>query len=168
MILYGLIIAIHVIASLVLILVILLQAGRGGGLSEAFGGGQSQTIFGTSAPTFLTRATTASAIVFLSSCLILAIMSGKKSQSVMEKETLKSNLMAPLQEKQKTLPDKTQSIDVNKAVDQTKAAQQAAPVAQNQVNNIKETLNKTVAPANTTPITTPAQNVTPKDVPIKK
>ncbi|MDD5173717.1 MAG: preprotein translocase subunit SecG, partial [Candidatus Omnitrophica bacterium] len=42
--LYGLVITIHVIVSLVLISVILLQAGRGGGLSESFGGSSTQTI----------------------------------------------------------------------------------------------------------------------------
>ena len=47
--LYGLVITIHVIVSLVLRAVILLQAGRGGGLSESFGGSQTQTVRGGSA-----------------------------------------------------------------------------------------------------------------------
>ena len=45
--LYGLVIAVHVISCIILIVAILLQAGRGGGLSETFGGDSSQTIFGT-------------------------------------------------------------------------------------------------------------------------
>ncbi len=45
--LYGLVITVHIIVSLILIFVILLQAGRGGGLSETFGGSQTQTILGT-------------------------------------------------------------------------------------------------------------------------
>ncbi|MDD5738197.1 MAG: preprotein translocase subunit SecG, partial [Candidatus Omnitrophica bacterium] len=35
---YGVLIALHVISCLVLIMVILLQAGKGGGISETFGG----------------------------------------------------------------------------------------------------------------------------------
>ena len=50
--LYGLVIAIHVIVSLVLIAVILLQAGRGGGLSDTFGGSSTQTLFGTKTSVF--------------------------------------------------------------------------------------------------------------------
>ena len=55
--LYGLVITVHVIVSLILIAVILLQAGRGGGLSESFGGSQTQTILGTKTSLFLKRAT---------------------------------------------------------------------------------------------------------------
>jgi len=82
---YIFLIIVHVIASLLLIAAILLQAGRGGGLSEAFGGSSTQTIFGTSATTFLKKATTITAIVFLSTSLILAVYSSKMSKSIMGK-----------------------------------------------------------------------------------
>ena len=65
MILYGLVIAIHVVASLVLIAVILLQAGRGGGLSESFGASSTQSILGTKTSVFLKRATAASAVIYI-------------------------------------------------------------------------------------------------------
>ena len=42
----ALVTTIHVIACIVLILVILLQAGKGGGVGAAFGGAGSQTVFG--------------------------------------------------------------------------------------------------------------------------
>lgn len=80
--LYGLVIAIHIVVSLVLIAVILLQAGRGGGLSESFGGSSTQTIFGTKASLFLTRATAASAIIYIITCLTLAVMTGHKGRSL--------------------------------------------------------------------------------------
>jgi len=80
---YGLIIIIHVIACIILIAAILLQAGRGGGLSELFGGASSQTIFGARASTFLTRATAAAAIVFLLTCISLTIFSSKRVKSLM-------------------------------------------------------------------------------------
>ena len=83
--LYGLVIAIHVIVSLVLIFVILLQAGRGGGLSESFGGSSTQTIFGTKTSTFLMRATTVCAVVFLLTCLGLGVMTGHRGRSLIVK-----------------------------------------------------------------------------------
>jgi len=82
MILYGLVIAIHVIASLTLIAVILLQAGRGGGLSETFGASSTQTILGTKTSTFLKRATAVSAVVYILTCLTLAVMTGNRGRSL--------------------------------------------------------------------------------------
>lgn len=82
MILYWLVIAIHVIVSLVLIFVILLQAGRGGGLSESFGGSSTQTIFGTKTSLFLRRATEIAAIVYILTCLTLAVMTSHRGRSL--------------------------------------------------------------------------------------
>ena len=80
--LYGLVIAIHVLVSLVLIAVILLQAGRGGGLSDTFGGSSTQTLFGTKTSVFLTRATAASAIIYILTCLSLAVMTSHRGRSL--------------------------------------------------------------------------------------
>jgi preprotein translocase subunit SecG len=82
MILYGLVIAIHVIASLILIVVILLQAGRGGGLSETFGGEATQTILGTKTSVFLKRATEVAAVVYILTCLTLAVMTSHRGRSL--------------------------------------------------------------------------------------
>jgi preprotein translocase subunit SecG len=73
----------HVIVSLVLIVVILLQAGKGGGLSEAFGGA-SQQIFGTKSSAFLNRATAVCAVLFLITCLSLGILAGRGRKSLLE------------------------------------------------------------------------------------
>lgn len=86
--LYGLVIAIHMIVSLVLIAVILLQAGRGGGLSESFGGSSTQTIFGTKTSVFLTRATTVSAVVYILTCLALGVMTSHRGRSLVSKGSL--------------------------------------------------------------------------------
>lgn len=82
--LYSSVMAIHIVVSMVLILVILMQAGRGSGVSEMFGGGSTQTIFGTSASNFLMKATAASAVIFIITCMTLAIMSSNRSKSLME------------------------------------------------------------------------------------
>ncbi len=84
--LYGIVIAIHVVVSLVLIAVILLQAGRGGGLSETFGGSSTQTIFGTKTSVFLARATAASAIIYILTCLLLAVMTSHRGRSLVARE----------------------------------------------------------------------------------
>jgi preprotein translocase subunit SecG len=71
----------HVIVCLFLILVVLLQAGKGGGMGIAFGGGGggSQTVFGSSgAGNFLTRLTSITAFLFLLTSLGLAHFSSQQ------------------------------------------------------------------------------------------
>ena len=69
---------IHVIVSIGLILVVLLQTGKGAEVGAVFGG-SSETIFGSSgAGNFLTRLTTAMAIVFMMTSLTLGYFAGKK------------------------------------------------------------------------------------------
>ncbi len=66
-------VVIHVIASLMLILFILLHAGRGGGVSEMFGGGmQSQAMGSTVMEKNLDRITIVTAIVFTGTTILLA------------------------------------------------------------------------------------------------
>jgi preprotein translocase subunit SecG len=66
-----LITVVHVIACVILVLVVLLQAGKGADMGAVFGGG-SQTLFGSGgAGNFLTRLTTGTAIAFMMTSLIL-------------------------------------------------------------------------------------------------
>jgi preprotein translocase subunit SecG len=63
--------AIHVFACFFLIVVVLLQTGKGADMGAVFGGG-SQTLFGSSgAGNFLTKLTTGTAITFMVTSLIL-------------------------------------------------------------------------------------------------
>ncbi|MDP2923731.1 MAG: preprotein translocase subunit SecG, partial [Candidatus Omnitrophota bacterium] len=78
---YIFLIIVHVIVSLVLIALILLQAGKGGSLAETFGGGMAQNIFGTSASKVLTKATTICAVTFILTSIALGVLSTNKSQS---------------------------------------------------------------------------------------
>lgn len=78
----------HIIVCLALIIVVLLQSSKGGGLAGAFGGGGgSQTIFGgQETATFLGKATTYLAILFMVLSLSLAFLtakSGNKEKSVL-------------------------------------------------------------------------------------
>ncbi len=70
---------IHVIVSIGLILVVLLQTGKGAEIGAVFGG-SSSTIFGSSgAGNFLTRLTTGMAIVFMATSLALGYFAGRKT-----------------------------------------------------------------------------------------
>jgi preprotein translocase subunit SecG len=72
---------IHIIVSVGLILVVLLQTGKGAEVGAVFGG-SSATIFGSSgAGNFLTRLTTGMAIVFMITSLTLGYFAGRRPSS---------------------------------------------------------------------------------------
>lgn len=77
-----LLVTVHVFVCFFLIAVILLQAGRGQGLSWGVFGGTPQSIFGTKTATFLTRVTTVCASIFLLSCIALNVIETQKSKSL--------------------------------------------------------------------------------------
>lgn len=79
---------VHILICLVLITAVLMQSGRGEGLSGAFGAGFTQTLFGTGSSNFLTRVTSISAGLFIVSTLTLAVLSGNLSRSLMEKSAV--------------------------------------------------------------------------------
>jgi preprotein translocase subunit SecG len=67
-------VTLHILVCLLLIFVIMLQSGSAADLAGAFGGAGSQTAFGPrGAATFLTKATTWCAIVFMMSSLALSL-----------------------------------------------------------------------------------------------
>ncbi len=73
-------IALHVIACLVLILVVLLQRGKGSDMGAALGGGGSNTVFGSrGAGNFLTKLTSACAVIFMITSLSLAYLGSQDS-----------------------------------------------------------------------------------------
>ena len=83
---------VHVLVCFTVILVVLLQAGKGADIGAAFGSGGSQTVFGSrGAGNFLTKLTAAAGALFMLTSLGLAIMSsGGLSSSVIKDETSKS------------------------------------------------------------------------------
>jgi preprotein translocase subunit SecG len=86
MLLYYIFAVLHVLVCLILILVVLLQSGKGADLAGAFGGGGTQTAFGSRGPaSFLSRATTVAAVVFMITSILLAGMSTRDAaRSIME------------------------------------------------------------------------------------
>jgi preprotein translocase subunit SecG len=79
-----LIVTIHVITSLLLILVVLIQSGKGAEISASFGG-SSQTVFGSSGgANFFTRFTAALAGIFMVTSISLTLIGAHDKKSVME------------------------------------------------------------------------------------
>lgn len=73
---------IHVIAALFLVLVVLLQSGRAGGMGAAFGGGSSNVFGARGAGNLLTKLTGASAVIFFLTSFSLSVMSSKTGSIV--------------------------------------------------------------------------------------
>ncbi len=84
---------IHIVVSLFLIVVVLLQSGKAADLAGAFGGMGSQTVFGPrGSATVLTRATTVAAVLFMLTSLTLSVIStdalgGSSTPSILQEAT---------------------------------------------------------------------------------
>ncbi len=82
---------VHIIACIALILIVLLQVGKGADLASMFGGAGTQSLFGTSSETFMTKITTAMAIIFILTSISLSFMwvSNYSGTSIVKKEGIK-------------------------------------------------------------------------------
>jgi preprotein translocase subunit SecG len=78
---YTIIFVIHVIACLSLILIVLLQAGKGSGIAGLFGGGGSDQLF--SAPAglaFIKKVTVIMAVIFMLTSFALTVLTSRLGQ----------------------------------------------------------------------------------------
>jgi len=79
-----LLIILHVIVSVALIAVVLLQSGKGAEMGASFGAGGSQSLFGAGGgSTFMSKMTTGAAIIFMLTSLTLAYRSSHSGSSTM-------------------------------------------------------------------------------------
>ena len=130
----GFVIFMHAVACVFLILIILMQSGRGGGLTEGFA--PAESIFGAKTNTVLVKATAILATVFIVTCLSLAFLSMTRSRSLMEqlpessasnKEVVPADLNQANQEVQ-IPPAETEQ----KPIEQTQQSGEVQSEAQNQ------------------------------------
>lgn len=97
------VVAVHIVVCFVVILVVLLQAGKGASMGS-FMGGSSQTVFGSSGPgTFLGKFTAGAAVLFMLTSLLLS------NPSFFQPERRVVNRVAegqavPLNQQQQALP----------------------------------------------------------------
>ena len=81
---FTFVVIIHVIVSLIIIGLVLLQAGKGADIGSAFGGSGSQAVFGSmGTPTVLGKITTAVAVIFMVTSFSLAVLAHKKASTIM-------------------------------------------------------------------------------------
>ena len=104
----GLVIVLHIIISILLITIILMQSGRGGGLTEGLAAG-AESIFGSKTNVFMVKTTTVLAVLFLLTCLSLAFLSMQRNKSLMEKrgvqkEAAVSPVAPPVTKEEVALP----------------------------------------------------------------
>jgi preprotein translocase subunit SecG len=127
------ILAVHILVCVALIMIILLQSGKGADIGAVFGGGSSNTLFGsTGATPFLSKLTIAAAVIFMVTSIILTYFSGKvvpKEHSVMgEYPAAEAPVTAPTPGQSETgtaAPGKPEGAPVEKAAPPTSAAPSA-------------------------------------------
>lgn len=114
--LFKLLIGLHVVVCFVLILVVLLQSSKGGGLAGAFGTG-GQTMFGgQETATFLSRLTSYLAVTFMVLSLLLAFLSARRTSGG-------GSIVRQAAEQQQNVIPSGQSIDeILNSGDSTRAA----------------------------------------------
>ncbi|MBI5681993.1 MAG: preprotein translocase subunit SecG [Deltaproteobacteria bacterium] len=101
------VITLHVIVSIFLIIVVLLQAGKGASIGAAFGGASSQTLFGSAGPaTILTKITAGCAIVFMITSVSLTYMSANRLKSSIMKDASTSPAVTTQQEPKPSTPQR--------------------------------------------------------------
>ncbi|HPQ70683.1 MAG TPA: preprotein translocase subunit SecG [bacterium] len=118
---------IHLVGCIVLILVILLQTGKGADLGAMLGGGGANTLFGGGGSGgFLSKMTSGVAVLFLVTCLTLAYLSAHET-SVTQDGAVPANVTGDVPE---VTPDPTtgvqQPADEQPAGEQPAADQPAA------------------------------------------
>jgi len=128
MLLHYAIATLHVLVCVILVLVVLLQSGKGADLAGAFGGGATQTAFGSRGPaSFLSRMTTIAAIVFMLTSITLSMLPTTvrtESKSVLETtkgKTSEPTKKAPASQPLAPAPTPEQ---IRKKVEELEAARQ--------------------------------------------
>ena len=89
------IVVVHILVCVALILIVLLQAGKGAEMGAAFGGA-SQTIFGSAgAMGFLSKLTTVAAVIFMITSLLLTFSTTRKVSTIMKERPAPTVPAAP-------------------------------------------------------------------------
>jgi preprotein translocase subunit SecG len=130
---YTFVAIIYVFVCLFLILVVLLQSGKGGGLGSAFGGGTSQQIFGgAGAGNLLTRMTAIFAFVFMALSVWLAFLSTAGEQALdraVREQTSTQEAGAPAEPEEQTAAEQGEAAPPEEAAPPDDAVPAEAPAS---------------------------------------
>jgi preprotein translocase subunit SecG len=121
---------IHVIVCLFLMLTVLLQSGKGGGMGAAFGGGNVGTVFGGSgASQFLRRLTVGAAVVFMMTSMLLAYLASQSSEDALRAFSASQRRQRELKEKlrEEAIEGTTPTPDNGAAPDENAPKDEGAP-----------------------------------------
>ncbi|GAB4484145.1 MAG: preprotein translocase subunit SecG [Thermodesulfovibrionales bacterium] len=118
-----LVLIIHLIVCLFLIVIVLIQGGKGAEMGAAFGG-SSQTLFGArGAATVFSKLTTAAAVIFMITSFGLSLIATRGSSVV-------GGVKAPVQQPaQKNIPQGTGPIQEGQPLQPSKPVSPATPTA---------------------------------------
>ena len=113
-----LILVIHISVCFFLIMVVLLQTGKGSDISAAFGGGGSQSVFGArGATTFLAKLTTGAAAIFMITAIALAYFSTKKQEASLFSSEKKQEL--PINKESENMQENKEEIPQSEKANNT-------------------------------------------------
>ncbi len=144
------VITIHVMVSISLVLIVLLQAGRGAELGAAFGG-MGQATYGRGQSTFITKLTTGLAVVFMSTSLYLAFLTtDQPNRSIVRPEASQPAIPAALPEREdaKSQPESTQKAEqANQEKSSAQPPQKASPAPQRPASQGRPPPNPNPQPA---------------------
>jgi len=77
----GFLTFLHVLVAVILIVAILMQAGRGGGLAEGFS--SAENLLGPQTNKFMVKVTAVLAVLYFAMAILLAVMNARKEHSLM-------------------------------------------------------------------------------------
>lgn len=95
---------VHVVVCFFIIGVVLLQANQQANIGSMFGGGASQTVFGSGTQSALGKATTVAAILFFSLCIMISFIVEKERSVIKRSEVLEEKVQEQVAPKESGEP----------------------------------------------------------------
>ena len=138
----GFVMFLHALVAILLIVIILMQSGRGGGLTEGFASAES--LFGAKTNEFMIKGTTIFATIFLITCLGLAVLSSQKGKSLMSNQVIPAAEKMPIEQ---AVQEATKEVDAQVAGIEDKAATTEPVTAEIPSMVPPEDVSVTVTPA---------------------
>ena len=122
------VIVVHILISLALVALVLLQQGKGAEAGASFGGGASQTVFGSQGTgNFLTKSTSTLAVVFFVTSITLALIAKQKSEVAAggEQIIVPAQEVAPDVFEDPTFEESGEPVEYNQSMEDMKSSMES-------------------------------------------